>query len=108
MEGLSRAIDDHGREAVDAAGRMSGEISRVMEGLAADMTIAAPGVNMEAQQARSTGDLVNGIVGGLSAALGANNTQPIIVQVQLDKKTIAQGIFDPLRDVSRQRGVSLA
>ena len=107
VEGLSRAIDGHGREAVDAAGRMSGEISRVMEGLAADMAIAAPGVNMEVQQAKSTGDLVNGIVGGLSAALGANNTQPIIVQVQLDKKTIAQGIFDPLRDVSKQRGVSL-
>ena len=51
--------------------------------------------------------MVNGIVSGLSAAMGSGTTQPITLQVNMDGKTIAQTIFDPLKDVSRQRGVSL-
>ena len=55
-----------------------------------------------------TTNLVNGLVGGLSSVLGsAAPSRPIILQVLLDRKTIAQTIFDPLKDVSVQRGVSL-
>ena len=51
--------------------------------------------------------MVNGIVSGLSAVMGSGNTQPITLQVNMDGKTIAQTIFDPLKEVSRQRGVAL-
>lgn len=55
----------------------------------------------------ATADMVNGIVGGLSSVVGNGGSQTIILQVKLDSNTIAQTIFDPLRDVSRQRGVAL-
>jgi len=56
----------------------------------------------------STADMVNGLVGGLSSALGGGlSQQKITLQVNLDGKTIAQTIFDPLKDVSKQRGVSI-
>lgn len=58
-------------------------------------------------QSTITTDLINGMMGGLSSALGSTSGQNIVLQVNLDGKTIAQTIFDPLRDVSRQRGVSL-
>lgn len=55
-----------------------------------------------------TTSLVNGLMGGLSSVF-ANSLggSPITLQVVLDSKTIAQAIFDPLKDVSRQRGVAL-
>lgn len=54
----------------------------------------------------TTADIVNGIVGGLSSVVAGGGSQTIVLQVKLDSKTIAQTIFDPLRDVSRQRGVA--
>ena len=55
----------------------------------------------------STADLVNGLVGGLSPVLAGANGKPIELKVNLDGKTVAKSVFDPLKDVSRQRGVSL-
>ena len=52
-------------------------------------------------------DVVNGIVSGLSSAMGTAGMQTVLLEVKLDSKTIAQAIFDPLRDVSKQRGVAL-
>lgn len=55
-----------------------------------------------------TANLVNGLVGGLSSVLGGGaGNRPITLQVLLDSKIIAQTIFDPLKDVSRQRGVAI-
>ena len=55
----------------------------------------------------STADLVNGLVGGLSPVLAGANGKPIELKVNLDGKTVAKTVFDPLKDVSKQRGVSL-
>ena len=58
-------------------------------------------------QAQTTSNLVNGLVSGLSSVMGGGvSAQPVILQVNLDSKTIAQTIFDPLRSVAVQRGVS--
>ena len=55
-----------------------------------------------------TASLVNGLIGGLASVFANGSTgRPVTLQVVLDSKTIAQTIFDPLKDVSRQRGVSL-
>ena len=53
-----------------------------------------------------TATLVNGLVGGLSSVLGNNGKQVITLQVNLDSRTIAQTVFDPLKNVATQRGVS--
>jgi len=58
-------------------------------------------------ESSATADMVNGIVGGLSSVVAGGGSQTIVLQVKLDSKIIAQTIFDPLRDVSRQRGVAL-
>ena len=55
----------------------------------------------------STADLVNGLVGGLSPMLAGAGGQSITLKVNLDGKTVAKSVFDPLKDVSKQRGVSL-
>ena len=55
----------------------------------------------------STADLVNGLVGGLSPVLAGAGGQSITLKVNLDGKTVAKSVFDPLKDVSKQRGVSL-
>lgn len=55
----------------------------------------------------STSDLVNGLVGGLSPMLATSGGQNITLKVNLDGKTIAKTVFDPLKDVSKQRGESL-
>ncbi len=51
-----------------------------------------------------------GIVNGLSTVM--NNSSPAggtyILQVAIDSKAVAQAIFDPLKAVATQRGVSLA
>lgn len=54
-------------------------------------------------------NIVNGLVGGLSSVIGSNSqvSKPITLQVVLDSKVIAQTIFNPLKEVSRQRGVAL-
>jgi hypothetical protein len=55
-----------------------------------------------------TTSLVNGLMGGLPSVFANNlSVRPITLQVMLDSKTIAQTIFDPLKDVSKQRGVAL-
>ena len=51
-------------------------------------------------------DMVNGLVSGLSSAVSGGSNQPIVLQVNLDSKTIAQTIFDPLKSVAMQRGVA--
>ena len=53
-----------------------------------------------------TATLVNGLVGGLSSVLGNSGKQVITLQVNLDSRTIAQTVFDPLKNVATQRGVS--
>jgi len=56
--------------------------------------------------ANLSGNIVNGLIGGLSSLLGSGS-QTIVLQVNLDGKTIAQTVFDPLLSVSKQRGVAL-
>lgn len=50
-------------------------------------------------------DIVNGLAGVMG--MGGGRQQPVVVKVYLDKREIAEGIFDPLNDVSRQRGEPL-
>jgi len=109
VEGLSNSIEDNGDEAVKAAENMSSNINDVMNGLAKDMQTAIPTQFNAEVQAQATGNLVNGLVSGLSSVMGSQNVsqQPIVLQVVLDSKTIAQSIFDPLRSVAVQRGVAL-
>lgn len=109
VKGLAQSIDDNGDEAVKAAEEMSKDIDNVMTALAKDMQVGLPSMNFQEAQMQTAGGLVNGIVSGLSSVMGGQSAgaQPIVLQIKLDSKTIAQTIFDPLRDVSRQRGVSL-
>lgn len=55
----------------------------------------------------TTQDLVNGLIGGLSPMLSGAGGGNITLKVNLDSKTIAKTVFDPLKDVSKQRGVAL-
>lgn len=58
--------------------------------------------------AASSQSMVEDIVNGLAGVMGGGNgTQPVVVKVYLDKREIAEGIFDPLNDISRQRGEPL-
>lgn len=79
---------------------------RRMDAVAKTITKSIPSVEALARE-QSAASIVNGIVGGLSSLNRGTSSQPITLQVSLDSKTIAQTIFNPLKDVSRQRGVSL-
>ncbi len=48
-----------------------------------------------------------GIVNGLSNVLSSQTLPNAVIQVVLDSKIIAQAIYDPLKEVSKQRGVAL-
>ena len=58
--------------------------------------------------ANSSKTMVEDIVNGLAPLMsgGAAATGPITINLVVDKKVLAQTIFDPLRDVSKQRGVA--
>lgn len=58
---------------------------------------------------RSMQTVGEGVVNALSSVMGGygQSNQPIILQVQLDSKIIAETTFDPLREVERRRGVAL-
>lgn len=81
--------------------------TRRMDTVAREITASIPSVDAYTARERASAGMVNGIVSGLSAVMGSGSTQPITLQVNMDGKTIAQTIFDPLKDVSRQRGVAL-
>ncbi len=81
--------------------------TRRMDSISREITASIPSVDALTARERASAGMVNGIVSGLSAVMGSGNTQTITLQVNMDGKTIAQTIFDPLKDVSRQRGVSL-
>lgn len=53
----------------------------------------------------ATAAAVNGI--NASNIMTANNGQPVYVQVVLDGRQIAQAVFDPLKQVSKQRGAKI-
>ena len=58
----------------------------------------------------SADDIYNaaaGAVNGITAAGSASGTQTIIIPVNLNGKQIAEVIYDPLRQVGKQRGVAL-
>ena len=58
-------------------------------------------------QYQATAKMGEGIVNGLSGLMQQGNSQPIIFQTFLNGKMIAQEMFDPLRNVAKQRGVAL-
>jgi phage-related protein len=62
--------------------------------------------SLDVPESTRAADVVNGIVSGLSSAAVGGSSQPIILQVTLDSRVIAQTIFDPLRSVAVQRGVA--
>lgn len=59
-------------------------------------------------QYQATARMGEGIVNGLASILPQTNNQPIVLQVVMDSKTVAQTIYDPLQGVARQRGVALS
>ena len=63
-------------------------------------------VSFDTATQNNTATLVNGLVGGLSSVLGSSCQQTVTLQVNLDSRTIAQTVFDPLKNVAMQRGVS--
>ena len=81
--------------------------TRRMDSVSREITASIPSVDALTARERASAGMVNGIVSGLSAVMGSGTAQSITLQVNMDGKTIAQTIFDPLKDVSRQRGVSL-
>ena len=108
VEGLADSISANGDDAVRAAEQMSQDINDVMDDLARDMSTALPSSFDAELQAQNTGNLVNGLVSGLASVMNgaAASAQPIVLQVCLDSKVLAQTLFDPLRGVAVQRGVS--
>lgn len=66
----------------------------------------APSMSSVVQSAKIGEGMVNGITSAMGMSQSAS-AAPINLQVVLDSKVIAQTIFDPLKQVSRQRGVSL-
>lgn len=56
--------------------------------------------------ADNTRNLVSDIINGVAGVMGGGSGGTYVINVQLDKKTIATTVFDPLRDVARQRGVA--
>ena len=103
---------------INSPSRVFAEIGGYMaEGMGVGFEKAMSGVKTQIERSIPTEldvkggmatDMVNGLVGGLSSALGGGlSKQKITLQVNLDGKTIAQTIFDPLKDVSKQRGVTL-
>ena len=52
---------------------------------------------------RATENTLNGI--NLNNAM-STNTQPVVVKLMLDGREVAQSVFDPLKEVSKQRGVA--
>jgi phage-related protein len=55
----------------------------------------------------ATSRAMEGAVNGMAALMG-NQASTFIIQTVLDGRVIAETIFDPLKSVSRQRGVALA
>lgn len=60
--------------------------------------------------ADSSQDMASTIINGIAAAMGANQGGggPSVAKVYLDGREIAQAMFEPMKSVARQRGVSLA
>lgn len=57
----------------------------------------------------STQGVVEGIVNGIAGIMGSGgqaSAQPIVVNVQIDKKTIASALIDPMNSALKQRGVA--
>jgi hypothetical protein len=73
--------------------------TRRMDRVSREITASIPSVDALTARERASAGMVNGIVSGLSAVMGSGSTQPIALQVNMDGKTIAQTIFDPLKDV---------
>lgn len=106
VEGLAGSITNKGKKAVEATQKMSKGIKDSMSGLSADMVNSFPSeLNTKLNTEMTTG-IVNGLVGGISSSLGKNSSQPIILQINLDSRVIAQSVFDPLKNVAMERGVS--
>lgn len=57
--------------------------------------------------ANSSKNMVSDIVNGLAAVVGSGASGNITVNLVVDKKILAQTIFDPLKEVGKQRGVAL-
>ncbi len=59
-------------------------------------------------QYQATAKMGEGIVNGLAGLMGGQaNGGTYTINVLLDGKTVAQTVFDPLRNVAKQRGVAL-
>ena len=76
-----------------------------MSAVQRQMQQAVPTLDLSAMQDLTAG-LVTGLR-GLTTGGAAAAAAPITLKVYLDKREIAEEIFDPLSDVSRRRGEPL-
>lgn len=76
-----------------------------MQGIARQINDSIP--TTFSPQVTATARLGEGIVNGISGIMGGGFSGTILLQTVLDGRVIAQSTFDPLRDISRQRGVGL-
>ena len=118
-EGLGIGFNDNLSSALNSAKNVTSQIKNVMnEGLINQLSSSLPyDFGSTVQYATSTrsdydnAQLAEGIVNGLAAVMSANSASDsggtYTINLVLDSRTLAQLLFDPLRQVSKQRGVSL-
>lgn len=80
----------------ELAGDLSGDIAGLRSGFA---------LGSFAMQPAFTGGMMGSMSG--MASMGVQQRAPIVIQVQLDKKTIAQATYDATQTESTRRGASL-
>lgn len=84
--------------------------SKRMQSVAQEIRDSIP-VPETASPHRSLQSVGEGVVNALSSVLGGygngGNTQPYVINVNIDGKTAATAMFDPLKDEERRRGTSL-
>lgn len=76
-----------------------------MRSVARQINGAIPVPQISPQQAM--GNMLTGAVNGMAAMMGTPGGT-YIIQTVIDGRVVAEAVFDPLKAVSRQRGVSLA
>lgn len=106
--GLAQGIESSAKDAILASQRMMDgietNISRSIKFIGQDITSYFPqsiDVATNSNIIKAAEATVNGM------ALSGTTQQPITIQLQVDAKTLAEVVFDPIRSVSKQRGVAI-
>ena len=66
--------------------------------------VSTPTVSILDEYTSANSMIGEGIVNGLAGIIPQQNSQPIIIQLIADGKTLAQTVYDPLNNIARQKG----